>query len=204
MGSYGSGRHGGMRCTSGMLALDVRELSRGGWLKGTNSLNWRWSRNGVVLSSIGVLPDFNLVHLNYSHHGAGHDGGSPEQMSYAVHLDFTPSTFGGHRVWWLCPGSGCGKRVAVLYGGRVFACRHCHELAYRCQRETADDRARRRLDKLRYRLGWEAGILNDPGGKPKGMHWRTFWRLRAGHDAQAAGALEGLAAKIRLLTARIG
>jgi hypothetical protein len=23
-------------------------------------------------------------------------------------------------------------------------------------------------------LGWGAGIANPEGGKPKGMHWRTF------------------------------
>jgi hypothetical protein len=35
-----------------------------------------------------------------------------------------------------------------------------------------------RADKLRKRLGWEAGILNGDGGKPKGMHWKTYQRLK--------------------------
>ena len=29
----------------------------------------------------------------------------------------------------------------------------------------------RRADNIRKRLGWEAGILNENGGKPKGMRW---------------------------------
>lgn len=35
----------------------------------------------------------------------------------------------------------------------------------------------RRADRIRRRLGWDAGIANPSGGKPKGMHWRTFARL---------------------------
>jgi hypothetical protein len=33
-------------------------------------------------------------------------------------------------------------------------------------------------------MGWEAGILNG-GGKPKGMHWKTYQRLKSRHDALA-------------------
>jgi hypothetical protein len=36
---------------------------------------------------------------------------------------------------------------------------------------------------LRDRLRFEAGILNCDGGKPKGMHLKTFQRLTCHHDA---------------------
>jgi len=84
----------------------------------------------------------------------------------------------------------------VLHGGRVFACRQCNRLTYRSQREAPDDRATRRADKLRNRLGWEAGILNGDSDKPNGMHWRTFERLRASHGAHVNRALAGMAAKL--------
>lgn len=50
-------------------------------------------------------------------------------------------------------------------------------LVYRCQRETDDDRACRRADTIRRRLGWEPGIVNSNGLKPNGMQWRTCERL---------------------------
>jgi hypothetical protein len=57
-------------------------------------------------------------------------------------------------------------------------------------REDVSDRAARRADKLRGWLGWEPGILNGIGTKPKWMRWRTFERLAAEHDP--ACLLEGL------------
>ena len=93
----------------------------------------------------------------------------------------------------------CGRRVAVLYGGGVYACRHCHNLAYRTQREQAYDRASSKADKIRKRLGWEAGILNGDGGKPKGMHWETFHRLQKQHDANVNQSLAGIAARFGFL-----
>ena len=44
-------------------------------------------------------------------------------------------------------------------------------------------------------MGWEPGILNGNGGKPKGMHWRVFERLEARHDALVNASLAGALAK---------
>ena len=49
------------------------------------------------------------------------------------------------------------------------------------------------------RLGWPAGILNGPGGKPKAMHWRTFRRLVAEHDTWVAAALAGMGRRLGLI-----
>ena len=91
----------------------------------------------------------------------------------------------------------------MLFGGAVFACRRCHRLVYKCQRETPDDRATRQADKLRDCLGWEAGILNGNGSKPKGMHWRTFDRLEARHDSLVNASLMRIAAKLGLAVGRL-
>ena len=72
-------------------------------------------------------------------------------------------------------------------------------MAYPSQRETWDDRAARKADRIRDKLGWEPGILNGNGWKPKGMHWNTFERLTAQHDAFVQISLAGMTAKLNLL-----
>jgi hypothetical protein len=196
MGGFGSGRHGGNDCTDDMRALDVRKLQRQRLLTPGNSLSWAWTRNGETTATINLVMGADRVTLDYRQRECGGDW---RPMNYPVRLAWTGCNFGGRRVWWLCPAAGCGRRVAVLFGGAVFACRHCHRLAYRSQREADHDRASRRADKLRDRLGWEPGILNGSGIKPKGMHWRTFERLQAEHDAHVAQSLAGIVAKLGML-----
>ncbi|NJA07257.1 hypothetical protein HC024_16200 [Methylococcaceae bacterium WWC4] len=79
-----------------------------------------------------------------------------------------------------------------------------YELAYACQRETKDDRFARRADKIRDKLGWHRGILNPNGTKPKGMHWKTYWRLRAEHDGCVNVALLGIAKRFGFLEKMLG
>jgi len=155
----------------------------------------------VMAEHNNVWGEPEQVFLDYN--SRQHNSGEWEAMKYAVKLAWTPCALGGQRVWWLCPAVGCGRRVAILHGGRVFACRRCHGLAYRSQREAADDRATRRAEKLRAKLGWETGILNGTGGKPKGMHWRTFLRLQASHDEHMTCAVQGLSARLSLLSDRV-
>ena len=196
MGGIGSGRQAGRPCTDTLRPLDVRKIKRAGLLVPGCSFSWQWTCGGQATATIDLEAGSDQVVLTYRSRGRRQDGGEWEDMSYPVRLDWTPCHLGGRRVWWRCPSVGCGRRVAVLYGGRVFACRHCHDLTYRCQRETDDDRAARRAGTLRRRLGWEPGILNGRGWKPKGMHWRTFERLQLEYDARARRALEGLAASL--------
>ena len=56
----------------------------------------------------------------------------------------------------------------------------------------------------RRRLGWEPGILNGDGLKPKGMHWRTFERLQGEHNLYVNAALVGMSARLGLLHGRLG
>lgn len=194
MGGFGSGRayQGGKRTTNGMLALDVRQLHRGGQLTPGQSFPKTWQQNGEELASIQMRTEVDRVILDYRIRT--NDGERP--MNYPVHLEWTGCHLGGRRAWFLCPTPGCGRRVAILFGGAVFACRHCHKLAYESQRASPSDRAMRRADRIRRRLGWDAGIANPSGGKPKGMHWRTFARL----DAELFGCMRiCLAATMHLL-----
>ena len=123
---------------------------------------------------------------------------SPVRLN-PVTLEWTPCNLGGRRLWFRCPARGCGRRVAILFGGSVFACRHCHKLAYASQRERGDYRDTRRADRIREKLQWEPGILNGDGYKPKGMHWRTYERLVVQHDAHVEESLAGMARRLGLV-----
>ncbi len=55
---------------------------------------------------------------------------------------------------------------------------------YASQQETVLDRANRKAFKLRRRLKDDGGIGDCIWKKPKGMHWRTFERLKAQLEEQ--------------------
>jgi hypothetical protein len=180
-----------------MLRLDVRRFQRSGALEWRHPFRWQWKgRDDQVDATIDCLAAADHVLLEYR---ARVPGGDWEPMQCRVPLDWTPCNYGGQRVWWRCPTSGCGRRVAVLFGARLFACRHCHRLAYRSQRETVADRAIRRGEHIRARLGWEPGILNPTGPKPKGMHWRTFDRLEREHYECARRAVDAMMAELEAM-----
>jgi hypothetical protein len=198
MGGTGSGRRyqGGKNTTTDMRTLDVRYLQREGLLtKGrTSSLNW--SRCGNVIASIQITAKADCVVLSYRYQKFGGDW---QDMAYPVYLEKTNCNLGGQRVWFLCPAHGCGKRAAILYGGHIFACRNCQKLTYASTRESIDDRAARKADRIREKLRWEPGILNPNGSKPKGMHWKTYQRLTSQHDAYVHVSLVGIVRRLDIL-----
>ena len=198
MGGRGSGRpwrYATRSTTDDHHALDVRRLQRDGVLTPGYSCLWSWFRGDQEVCSIGIRSTSESVVLSYRNRTGGDEW---QNMEYPVPIEWTNCHYGGRRAWFRCPAVGCGRRVAILYSGKVFACRHCYHLVYESQREDVADRIARRADTIRRRLRWKPGILNHNGWKPKGMHWRTFERLRTRHDAMVSVALEGIARKLRL------
>ena len=186
MGGYGSGRPGsGRRTTGGMWKLDVRWLYREGLLTPGHSSTVTWSRNGQKAASIVIVAHEDRVTLKYR--SRLQDGDKWEDKEYPVALQWTACHLGGRRLWFLCPC--CQRRVAVLWGGSIYACRHCHKLAYPSQRETLHGRLLNRALKIRERLGWEG----DWGFKPKGMHQKTFERLVREYERFDAASWSALA-----------
>ena len=202
MGGIGSGRRyqGVKDTTSDMRALDIRRLQRDDLLKPGRAFGWNWLRGGETVASIQIRTEADRVILNYRRRS---NGGEWQPIESPVYLEWTGLHFGGRRAWFLCPAQGCGRRVAILFGGSIFACRHCHKLAYECQRERFDDRAMRRADAIRRRLGWQPGIANPAGDKPKGMHWKTYRLLQAQHDEFVVVSLDGMAKRLGLVNRRL-
>jgi hypothetical protein len=179
MGGYGSGRHfyhEAKATTSSYLSMDIRRWKRERLLTSNNSFTRQWQCEGKVVTSINVdvATDLGSVTLHYRN--------EVKNFNYQIPITWVECNLGGRRPWFICPVKICARRVAILYGGSVFACRHCYNLAYQCQRETIGDRASRQAEKIRDKLKWMPGILNGEEWKPKGMHWKTFERLYARHD----------------------
>ncbi len=199
MGGSGSGNRwhfGAKSTTNDYRSIDVRRFKREGVLRPGYWGGWQWSRDGEVIASIQIRTEQDRIMLTYRHRSGGEDW---KDEQYPVYLDWTDCHLGGQRSWFLCPALGCGRRVAILYGGGIFACRHCYQLSYASSREEFHDRAARRADRLRAKLGWEPGILNGEGYKPKWMRWRTFDRLSAQHDEFVGRSLQAMAVRFRLL-----
>ncbi len=158
--------------TKEFLCVDIRKMHRQGQLRSNAS--------SVITdeahAEMQLVAQTDRVAIR---HGIRFLAGFRELARQTVKLDNTPCNYGGERPWFRCPG--CDTRVAILYGqklangasvkNRRFKCRRCHNLVYPSQRETWRSRMFTKAEKLWGRIGgrW--------GGKPKGMHWRTYNRL---------------------------
>ena len=92
-----------------------------------------------------------------------------------IPLTRTSCNYGGSRLWFLCPD--CGKRRRVLFRAQDgYSCGECRGLVYQTQQEGRRRRMLRKAERISSRIGCDAGF--SPQKKPKGMHWRTFERLR--------------------------
>jgi hypothetical protein len=101
-----------------------------------------------------------------------------QDIDERIGLSFSSCHYGGKRPWFVCPMAECGRTVAVLYrSGLRFLCRHCHSLAYASQRAGRAERALRRGQKIRTRLGGSPFVIDPFPAKPKRMRWATYGRL---------------------------
>lgn len=165
--------------------------AREGW-QSSGSLHW--SCGGRPSGSIGYTaymdePGNERLELKYTR------GSEPdrESVNQTVRLCHTQPNYGGKRWWMVCPYR--GVRVGKLYlpsGGDRFASRQAWRLGYKSQRESRQDRAFSRLNRLQVKLGsregYEAGLR-----RPKGMWQRTYerhldeyWRLEHKCDLEMA------------------
>lgn len=175
MGGAGSGtyyRWDKKQLTDESLPLDIRVLKRKGLLIPEHTITSTWSSGGRKTARIlaKVYDDHLLLAYEYK---------NTEIIQQRVWLDWTPCHFGGERVWFRCPN--CHRRCAIIYGGeRYFACRKCYDLVYESSREMYCQRLLNRTYKLKKKLGDDHPTMDSPiPNKPKGMHWKTYNRIRA-------------------------
>ncbi len=173
MGGWGSGRQcrsDSKRLAEEAMPLDIRLIKRKNLLIPGARLNIEWSKGGIVQSSIKALIYEDYLTLQYTYN-------KTENVSQKIYFTYTPCNYGEKRVWFSCPF--CGKRCAVIYsGGKHFACRACCDLTYAICNKHPRDRPLIKANKLRKIIGASPGMVNPLPEKPKGMHQKTWTRIK--------------------------
>jgi hypothetical protein len=195
MGSGGANRkrphfEGFRRINVGYLVK--RGLDRPGTYS-THSWHDNWKR---PTGSMQVIGGDGFVTLVYSVRNGEDEAWQP--IEERVELARVTKPFGGTQTYFRCPR--CSRRVTTLaLGQRYFRCRICVGAAYGSSQESSVDRAMRRANKLKRRLGAEPG-LDSWYTRPKHMRRRAFEAIDARIQAAEAEVND---AHLRLL-ARLG
>lgn len=209
MGGFGSGRpRGGGRATVEMCrSIDVNRLRRDGALVPGWSGTITWTRNGEQVAAIGVRGERDKIVLVYSW---SQHRGEAQNVLAPIPILWRPCRFGGQQPFFVCPGVvdgiACNRLSAKLYGAsRYFLCRCCYRLTYGSRSEDACERALRRANKIRMRLGGDAGCLGANPSRPKGMWRKTYDRLVGtivDNESRAEERLARMAARLLKLKHR--
>jgi hypothetical protein len=121
MGGSGSGnwyRFNSKTLVESCLNIDIRKLNRKGRLEPRQRYSWKWQDGNYI--TIETKPE--AIELDYT---ISYDGES-KKINYEIPLSWTSCNYGGKRPWFICPGEGCGRRVAMLYSRHgYFLCRNC-------------------------------------------------------------------------------
>ena len=88
---------------------------------------------------------------------------------------------------------------ATLRTQRVLCLPQSGGLAYATQKLGTGDRASVKANRLRERLGWKGGVFESNGGKPKGMHWKTYQQLKSHLDVLEEACLDYVAHRLSFL-----
>jgi len=121
---------------------------------------------------------FHGWHLNlFPSHALATFSSQEKQFRYPIPVVATNCHYGGQRHWFLCPLPSCKRRSKklYLYTEGLFLCRKCLKLAYSTQNRSDTDRI----------IGKKWALIRKYGGdsewdikRPKGMHQKTFDRIR--------------------------
>jgi hypothetical protein len=154
--------------------IDVRDWQRQQMLGSTGYFSWCWwDSDGEKVASINVRSEPSRVILVYR---ARQSGGEWMDVEEPIQITHTGCHCGGRRPWFVCPELACGRRTAILIAAG-FLCRRCHALTYSSRREGRADRALRRAQNIRSRLGGSVALVDPFPRKPKGMRWETYARF---------------------------
>lgn len=167
MGGLGSGGHNARHrsVVEAHRRLDVRLMQKEGVLTDGWIGQWTWTSSDGETNLIRLFGGRETVRLAYNYRI---NGGAWQEIDEPVAIDWSPRRFGGAQAFFLCPK--CAKRARYLYGaGARFLCRGCHGLVNESSRQSDHDRALRKAQSLRRRLGGDPGFDMPIADRPQYM-----------------------------------
>lgn len=174
MGGYCSGQRSiSKKTTASQHKIDIRWMKKQNYLYPGASGILKWTCRGEISGSINFKTETDRLVLNYRTRKRREEWQSIEDN---IPLTWTLCNYGGARQWFNCPG--CGRRVGLVYGGKYFRCRHCHNLTYKSQQMVEEDRAMEKARDIRIKLGGSVNLFDPFPAKPKNMHWKTYRHLQ--------------------------
>ena len=156
MGGFGSGGHNKRRLRAEHFrTLDAAGLQRAGLFRDGQRGTVSWKIGQETDASIAVIGGQLAIELEYK--GKPKDSGSWTDYRERFGIDWSERHFGGAQAYFTC--RGCGKRARLLYLAYFrFRCRACHGLVHASSQERPGDRATRKNQKLRAKIGAPLGL----------------------------------------------
>jgi hypothetical protein len=142
-------------------------LKKGNIVSGT--VNQRFRNSGRFLST-DIVSTNDTVAVSFKI--------NDEIVKYKIPIIYSDCNYGGVRPWFQCPNFNCNKRVGKLFlRGEYFLCRHCFNLAYETKNMSEAFRLLEKAQNIRERPGAESLSTMDPFPPPKGMHYKSYFKL---------------------------
>lgn len=164
------------------LSLQIGKLRA--YLVPGNVVSWVWHLGAEPSGQINIeVTSEQEIVLNYA---TTQD--PPQVIAERVEIEAQARHLGGTQLYMKCPR--CSRRASKLYLYHYrFTCRHCTGLTYQSSSLADDSRLFNTHNRYRKKLDAKADDLS-PGrlpSKPKGMHWRTYWKTcKKAQDAETA------------------
>ena len=127
MGGFGSGdwyRFDKKSTVEESLTLAMRDFRERIYPHSSGTITWIWA--GGNKSSVGYRVTWGEEPTITLHYGWR----DSEDVEIPIHVETTPTQFGGERRWFICPlivgGVACNRRAGKVYlppGARYFGCR---------------------------------------------------------------------------------
>lgn len=174
------------------MPLDIRKITRKCLLVPGSGVSWQWLVNDRQMAGISIRVDWRCMVLSYCMNSTG-EVVEQRVQTQKYHLATWAGSASGLPAhcavnMWRCSTRRADTSPAASLAGWATP-----------QKEGAGDRASSKADKLRKRLGWQAGILHDGGGVPKGIHWTSYQVLKSQHDVLAQVSFHDIGRKLSFL-----